>query len=344
MCYRVFCMVQTRRLEVLHSYVNEVTGLTMHEAQCESAPLPMHVRHTFDLVCVRMGATDCVLAMAKQESHVTPAAAEKLVPIIGRAYQRLVVLILPDLPAWARRGFIERKLPFITPNRQMFLPHLGFDYRDRIVFQKTDGPGLDRRQATLTPSEQLVLLFMLLSKGNEFYADDVLKRLEVSRMTVSRAFRGLEDRGLIERPKRGRKRPALLRQVKRAIWNAAQPFMQNPIKEMVVSDQREFPFPKAGLTALSEITDIAAPPYRTVAASADSLRNWESISESWKLDRKTIPEPGDVVIQVWTYDPVPLASEGQVDPLSLYLTLTDTTDDRVDIARDRLLEVVKWQP
>ena len=90
----------------------------------------------------------------------------------------------------------------------------------------------------------------------------------------------------------------------------------------------------AGLTALARLSSINdAPPRcvavlrRTLAFKADSERRYD----------------GDVV-QEWKYDPRLLAPAGggTVDPLSLFLSLRNETDPRVQSALGKCLETIRW--
>jgi hypothetical protein len=47
-------------------------------------------------------------------------------------------------------------------------------------------------------------------------------------------------------------------------------------------------------------------------------------------------------IEIWKYDPELLARKGVVDPLSLYLSLKNIKDERVEMALDTLLEKFQW--
>ncbi|GEM_PF-3944963 len=40
-------------------------------------------------------------------------------------------------------------------------------------------------------------------------------------------------------------------------------------------------------------------------------------------------------IEIWKYDPELFAREGVVDPLSLYMSLKDTKDERVEMALEQ---------
>ena len=48
-----------------------------------------------------------------------------------------------------------------------------------------------------------------------------------------------------------------------------------------------------------------------------------------------------VLLQLWIYSPA-LFGNNTVDPLSLYLSLKDDPDERVQIALDELMKGIKW--
>jgi len=47
-------------------------------------------------------------------------------------------------------------------------------------------------------------------------------------------------------------------------------------------------------------------------------------------------------LETWSYDPRQLSAGPAVDRLSLYLSLEDRRDERVEQAADMLLEDMKW--
>lgn len=53
-------------------------------------------------------------------------------------------------------------------------------------------------------------------------------------------------------------------------------------------------------------------------------------------------EPEATEIEVWKYPPELFARNGKVDPLSLYLSLADTKDERIEIAIDALMKEFPW--
>jgi len=49
-----------------------------------------------------------------------------------------------------------------------------------------------------------------------------------------------------------------------------------------------------------------------------------------------------VSLEAWNYNPVQLIQADRVDPLSLYLSLQDSPEERIQQQFERLLEKVPW--
>ena len=58
--------------------------------------------------------------------------------------------------------------------------------------------------------------------------------------------------------------------------------------------------------------------------------------------RITDKQFGENEIQVWKYNPKMLSTEGVVDKLSLYLSLKDNEDERIQIELERLINEMPW--
>ncbi len=54
------------------------------------------------------------------------------------------------------------------------------------------------------------------------------------------------------------------------------------------------------------------------------------------------PTPDCAEIQIWRYSPVLVLGETTVDPISLWLSLHETSDERVQMALDELREGWPW--
>ena len=100
-----------------------------------------------------------------------------------------------------------------------------------------------------------------------------------------------------------------------------------------------FPDPQAGLSALAHYSMLAEPGNVTIALSRE---DWKSLRQKDTVKKAMADEPGAVTVEVWGYPPLLFASDGCVDRLSLYLSLRDLKDERVEAALNRMLMEVSW--
>jgi hypothetical protein len=60
------------------------------------------------------------------------------------------------------------------------------------------------------------------------------------------------------------------------------------------------------------------------------------------LDIEVDKNYGENVIEIWRYNPSILSKSGIVDRLSLYLSLKDSKDERIQIELDNMINEIKW--
>ena len=82
---------------------------------------------------------------------------------------------------------------------------------------------------------------------------------------------------------------------------------------------------------------MVAPDHEAVFAISSSA--FRAASEEHKIIQSPYPEKDTVTIERWTYPPGALSSDGlTVDRLSLYLSLHDDQDERIQFALTEMLE------
>src|SRR5690606_1390618 len=111
---------------------------------------------------------------------------------------------------------------------------------------------------------------------------------------------------------------------------------RSPVQRRVfVEGLQEIPEVTAGLSALAEKTMLNAPPRQIRAVTSKELKDLRK-----DKDFRVVPESAyglaTLELEVWRYDPRLLGEKGVVDPLSLYLSLVDTDDERVEGALNDL--------
>jgi len=118
--------------------------------------------------------------------------------------------------------------------------------------------------------------------------------------------------------------------------------LKSPVKSrhtIHMAHNKRLPGPQAELSALAHYSMLAEPKNVAVALSRE---DWKALQQRDAVTRAMPDETNALIVEVWSYAPTLFASDGWVDRLSLYLSLRDTQDERVQAALDQVLEEVPW--
>ena len=155
---------------------------------------------------------------------------------------------------------------------------------------------------------------------------------QVSYATVNRSLRWLSENGLVSLEGKKTKEVRLVYYGKE-LWEKAMPFLVSPVEKIAFSYYLPSGSLKCGINALSEYTLINEDNSDMYAINRTDMH---------QSDIPTNKEYGLFRIEIWKYDPKLLSHTGTVDRLSLYLSLKDNDDERVQIELDNLLNDIQW--
>jgi len=330
-------MTQSAEYENLKRYLSETLHehLTLHDWTGEQA-LPMLLRHEYTFQEGDLAHTRLLFLFAKEEP--TPATVAKHRQMLREYTQRPLVVVADRATSAWRSRMIERGIPFVVPGNQLYLPTLGIDLREWF---RPPSKGLHR----LSPSAQVVFLWALQHDAELMSnASDISRRLSYSAMTVSRALDQLEEFDLVHVSRSGRERFFQIGDDRRRVWDQAQPMLSSPVKEQVwIGLERADVPPRqavlAGLTALSAMSMIVQPHVPVLAMNRSIFRELLQEQGARKTDAE---EDANALVQIWSYSPRLLSPGEYVDPLSLYLSLRDDQDERVQSALEKMMEGFAW--
>lgn len=248
----------------------------------------------------------------------------------------LSLLLLDQAPNAIRQQMIERKIGFLAPGTQLYVPEALLDIRERTPSITTATTDL------ISPTTQMVLLATLQRRALEGRnMTELAVRFEVSPMSMSRTLDELEALELAKPRQVGRQRHLNFTIGGRELWDAVRDKLQSPVRKtrMVSGPIDVHDVPLAGESALARYT-MLAPPRRQCRAVL-SLR-WKALENAQNLKPATFFDDDHIEIQTWTYDPTILAQNGVIDRLSLYLAVRKSLDERVVQASEELLETMEW--
>ena len=326
--------------EQIQKYLNETLGAIAPEVRpCfQASALPYHLQDSFEFGEIELAGKSIVLAMQIESSNQPLRDVRAQLARISDLLGRSVVFCLPGLVSYERRNLIEQRVPFIVPGKQMYLPDLGIDLREHFR------QNASKRSEWFSPSTQALLIWHLLTRPTqeEWSPSEDAAALGYAGMTATRALRELTEAGLTEVISVGRSRYLRMLYSREETWHKAKPHMRSPVKRTVwVREPLVIGGTKmrvSGLSALSSRTMLGNPRDKCLAIST---QDW---SKALGAAIQELPGPADDACQIelWSYSPVMDVNTTSVDPLSLWLSLRENTDDRIQIALNELEAQLQW--
>ncbi len=325
-------------LEQLALYLHEALGVSVAPVAWKGQRLlPHFLKEAYRFSEMELLGTRCLLMFDPSRVEQAPAVICKHIRLVGTRWEDAIVYVRTRLTAYNRKRLVEQKIPFVVPGSQMYLPPLGIDFREHFRRLLT-------KPVTLGPSAQALVIHVLLGAHRDrevLTPKEMAARLGYSAMTMTRAFDEIEATDLGEVSRSGRQRHLRFAGGPQDLWTRAQPLLRSPVKkrlciQSVATTQAGL---RAGLLALAEYTMLAPPARGTRALSREE---WQALRKQHDLVEVPELDPDALEVEVWSYSPAQFSDGSLVDPLSLYLSLKDTDDERVAASLEELLENVKW--
>ncbi len=299
--------------------------------------LPLFLRERFRLYAAPFGGRRFLFAVEDDTWEPgTPGEYEKLAGALRSQLGEPAVLVLGHLPSYARNRMVRLGIPFVVPGSQLYLPTAVMNLRERISAPK---PGKGKR---LTPTAQCLVLYHLQRESLESLPlKDIAHKIGCSPIMLTKVKAELEAAELSQSMRQGRSITLHFPAGGKQLWEQAQPYLASPVRKPHWLQWKK-PGPPAlmaGLTALSQLTAISDDPMPTFALSSGA--NQASLEKGTFHGCKG-PEEANVRMEIWNYDPNLLGAARRVDPLSLYLSLRDSLDERIQQQLANLIGQIKW--
>jgi hypothetical protein len=273
------------------------------------------------------GQNLCVIQAKNRDESITPSQYKRISKQIEAVVGLPVAVLLNSLAYYERERLIDQGVYFIISDKYAFLPSLIVNTRARKV----------KKIVKLIPAAQYVLFYYLLSEKKEF----TIKELEGSTLfnyvALARAVSNLEDCKLCySKTDLTRTKYIRFEDSRRELWKKSQKYLISPVKKVVYCDfmpQGEFSI--SGVNALSQYSHLNPEQYGTWAI-------WERHFSMEGVQYNEIE--GAYKIEVWNYPTfMPFHPENKiVDKLSLYLSMKDDPDSRIEKELEIMIEEMKW--
>ena len=258
-------------------------------------------------------------------------SAARLTDIFGLP----VIYILENVPAYERQRLIDHGVYFVVSSKFAYLPMLVANERIR----KSAVP------KQLSPVAQYILLYHLQIESLEGMAAlEMANKLPYSYESITLGLTCLTDLKLCEKMSDSTNRNIIHFVAKGyELWQMAQEVLSSPVKRCIYCDELQIDGNLAicNINALAHYTWLNPDTEQMVMTSQQLLKEW---TKAGKLVNAN-PYDGAVMVEAWKYPALVMQENGKqyVDKLSLYLSLQDNKDPRVEGELERLINEMIWK-
>lgn len=273
----------------------------------------------------------CVIQAKNGQQSLTPLKYKQITKQAEILVGMPVVVILDSLTYYERERLINQGVYFIISDKYAFLPSLIVNVQAK---KKVKNP------SKLTPAAQYVLLYYLLSEESkeEYTIKDLEQIMPYNYLALARAVANLEDCKLCSTEIKDNTGIKHIRfgGYKRDLWAKAQNYLSSPVKKVLYCDTiPEGDFSISGVNALSQYSHLNSEQYETRAI-------WDKLFNLTGTQFNEVE--GLNKIEIWKY-PTTMPSFSNynvVDKLSLYLSMKDEPDARIEKELEIMIEEMKW--
>jgi DNA-binding MarR family transcriptional regulator len=323
--------------ERLLSYLETLSGERPDLTHKASSALPLFLRERYAIFSANLFGRKSLLALEKGDwEGGSPGEYRKHAEALQLKLGEPVVLVLPILPSHARNRMVHMGIHFIIPGSQTFIPNRLLDLRERFPQPNS------KRRETLSPAAQCTVLYHLLREPLAgFSLKNIAQKVHYSPMMMTKVKDELEAAEICNIVRSGRSMVLVFNGHGRSLWDRVEPQLTSPVKKTrwVQWKKPGYPALLAGMSALSQRTLIADDRLPTYALP---LPVFQDFLEKGVCAGRRDAESATAKIEVWSYNPHLLGDGRMVDPLSLYLSLRYSADERVQQQLKQLLLGVAW--
>lgn len=327
-------------LEKTKNYFWELENASVSLELKAVSTLPLVLRERYTLFAARLFGKEWLLAVeADGWEPGSPTEYRQHLHQLSQATGKdHIAVVLPAISAKVRNRMVQMEIPFIVPNTQIYLPLAVINLKES--FGKTRSV----EGKPLSPAAQVLFLMQLQKGGFENQSSkEIARRVGYSRASMSAACAELEQNNLCRTIRKGKEQRIEFECSPKVLWEHALPLLKTPTRKTHWVIWTRQPLPEArlaGISALSQISSLADDRTATYALKEQTVR--EGL-EKGIIHGCTGSHEADALLEAWSYDPALIAEGNAVDRLSLYLSLRQNPDERVQSALADMMEVFPWR-
>ena len=242
-------------------------------------------------------------------------------------------LFCKQITRYRRKTLIENRIAFVIEDGQMYLPFFGVDLKKTSEYKN--------EVKSFTTSTQMVYLYFLYHEDVQLNTTEIAEKLDINLMTASRALNDLYHANLIDFEVGGRtNRSKMYKRIKDPdYFRRGSEYLKSPIRSIFYIEDKPQMSYVAGLDALARLSRINPSQHPVIAVGKDQLEEYKM---KFVKNMDLVKDKKLIEVEIWDYSPGLFSIQGFVDKLSLYLSLKENKDERVEQALEEVLQGESW--
>lgn len=310
-------------------YINTLAGLELTPLPTlkeNIARLPIAISGSYNFVDVEFDDTRITLVEQTGSDESTPLHLTKHQKILTDIFGHPVVFVLNVVPSYNLTRLTRARVNFIVPEKIIFIPSL-------LLVLRNIKDTVKLLPDLMPPVAQLIVLYHIeICNLNGCSTVNISEKTNLAYPTINVALRWLESHGFVTMTG-GKQKYVQFPSDCKTLWENVCPMMTSPVERILYTDINVDEFLTAGETAMGHYTMLAEPAKPVIAITKGVARQMADLFDK---------QFGSIKVEVWKYDPKLLSADKYVDSLSLYLSLRDSDDERVQMECDNLINDMKW--
>lgn len=333
----------------LKKYIKNTIGVEIEMKvlpQKKLGSLPMFINEFYQLAEIKVFNSDFILVERANFGDLSIAQTEKHIKIIKEILKAKVVLLVKTMNSYSRKRLIEKGINFIVPGKQLFLPSILIDLNETGINKREFG-----RRGKLIPSAQLILLYRILHRDKwqnieELSFKQLAQVLHYTPMVITNAVNNLKYNEICTSVG-GKEKFIRFNHAIPEMWNDVlnRDLFVDPVLKKIYTDEvpKDIKTVKSNISALSDYSDVNPGSQNYMAIEKNQFYKIQKVNKPISINE----QEGSICLELWKYDPAVIMNQvpeknSVIDPLSLYLSLKSSSDERIQDALERIIEKYIW--
>lgn len=319
------------KLVNLGNYLEENFGSGFDiKVKSKTNNLPLYISKKYTFLTVGYMSVEYIGVLVDFEDSIGYKEIEYLLNTISKDKSELskYILVFERISHYLRKKLIEKKIQFVIINMQIFIPNLGMIYykAKQQLIEKTES----QKEYKFTPSEQSIVLYLIINRKEKFSIQYMASELNLSAMSISRAAKALYLKEILIQSGPSNKLEYSINGTFETLYLQGRDHFINPVSKVLYlpnsyRDELQAVGTISGESRLAQISMLNKPTNESLAIEE---KRWRDFSKKNPFEFVMTEKDDCTIVEVYKHK-VFMDQDKKLHPILVVLSLQDHHDERI---------------